>query len=393
MKTMLRLTVSLVALLLSIQVASPARAESPPQVRAVPGECQEGVLPGGALSMFCVPARGWNGDLVVWAHGYVAFNEPLDFQHLEIDGVYLPNLVQRLGYAFATTSYRVNGLAILQGSEDIRELVAAFPGATGVSPNRTYLTGASEGGIITTLLVEQSPDLFSGGLSACGPTGDFRRQLDYFGDFGVLFRYFFPGVIPGSSVEIPAEVIENWHSQYAPAVRDAITQNPVAAAELVRVARAPIDPEDPTTIESTIMSVLWYNVFATNDGIQKLGGNPFDNRARWYRGSSNDLRLNARVERYAADPAALAEIERYQTTGNLTRPLVVLHTTGDEIIPAWHMLLYARKANPSGEGRLTSIPIVRYGHCEFTAGEMLVGFGALVRQVTGQALPEIDLSE
>jgi hypothetical protein len=32
-----------------------------------------------------------------------------------------------LGYAFATTTYRQNGLAILEGVDDIRELVAAFP--------------------------------------------------------------------------------------------------------------------------------------------------------------------------------------------------------------------------------------------------------------------------
>ena len=40
----------------------------------------------------------------------------------------------------------------------------------------------------------------------------------------------------------------------------------------------------------------WYNVFATNDGIEKLGGQPFDNGWRWYTGSSDDLRLNIGVK-------------------------------------------------------------------------------------------------
>lgn len=94
---------------------------------AIPGPCVPGGLPSGAYSLMCVPAAGWNGQLVVFAHGYVAFNQPLNFYNLTLaDGTPLPALVQGLGYAFATTSYRQNGLAILEGADDIRELVAAF---------------------------------------------------------------------------------------------------------------------------------------------------------------------------------------------------------------------------------------------------------------------------
>jgi hypothetical protein len=41
-------------------------------------------------------------------------------------GSYLPDFVLGRGYAFATTSYRQNGLAILEGADDIRELLALF---------------------------------------------------------------------------------------------------------------------------------------------------------------------------------------------------------------------------------------------------------------------------
>ena len=52
---------------------------------------------------------------------------PLGFYQLTTpDGLYLPLLVQSLGYAFATTSYRQNGLAILEGVADVQELVTAF---------------------------------------------------------------------------------------------------------------------------------------------------------------------------------------------------------------------------------------------------------------------------
>ena len=99
------------AVLLFVILLLPATARA----QAVPGTCEDGDLPSGALSRICVPTVGWNGQLVVYAHGYVAPGLPLGFYQLTTpDGLYLPLLVQSLGYAFATTSYRQNGLAILE---------------------------------------------------------------------------------------------------------------------------------------------------------------------------------------------------------------------------------------------------------------------------------------
>ena len=30
----------------------------------------------------------------------------------------------------------------------------------------------------------------------CGPVGDFQKQIDYLGDFRVLFDYYFPNIMP-----------------------------------------------------------------------------------------------------------------------------------------------------------------------------------------------------
>jgi pimeloyl-ACP methyl ester carboxylesterase len=364
----------------------PAPAQASPPAAPLPGPCVPGTLPGGGLSLICIPASGWNGDLVVFAHGYVAYNQPLDFYHLALpDGTSLPALVQGLGFAFATTSYRQNGLAILEGVEDVRELVAAFRSAHGV-PGHTYLTGVSEGGILTALLVERYPELFSGGLSACGPIGDFRQQINYLGDFRVLFDYFFPGGLPAGPTSIPQSVIDNWEGTYVPAITARLAASPSAAAQLINTARAAVDPADPSTLAATTINVLWYNVFGTNDGKAKLGGSPFDNRSRWYFGSNNDLRLNLRVQRFQASATALARLAGYQTSGRLTIPLVTLHTTGDEIIPFWHQILYAGKVQTSGRGSFLPIPIFRYGHCNFTAAEVLAAFGLLILQATGSSM-------
>lgn len=365
-------SILLFALLLT--TLPPARADAQP----IPGPCHPGVLPSGALSLICVPAVGWNGQLVAFAHGYVDVREPLDFQNLTLpDGTPLPLLVQSLGFAFATTSYRQNGLAILEGADDIRELVAAFHTDVGV-PLRTFVTGASEGGIVAALLAERSPELFTGALASCGPIGSFRGQLDYFGDFRVLFDYYFPGVIPGSAIAIPPPVIATWESEYVPAILNALTADPAAAVELLSVAGVPFVPGVPATIAQSVIGVLWYNVHATNDARRKLGGNPFDNRDRLYTGSSNDTDLNLRVHRFNASPGALAALREYETSGNLTIPLVALHTTDDEIVPFGHVALYGAKAQPAGRGVFVPMPVARYGHCNFTTAEVLTAFGALV---------------
>jgi pimeloyl-ACP methyl ester carboxylesterase len=334
----------------------------------------------------------WNGDLVVFAHGYVAFNEPVAIPEDQLGlpgGVSLPELVNALGFAFATTSYRANGLVVREGLEDVRELVDLFR-VEHSEVGRVYLVGASEGGLIAALAVERFPETFDGGIAACGPVGDFRRQLDHFGNFRVVFDYFFPGVLPGSAVSIPPEVIAGWETVYLPRILAAIRARPGALDELLRVTRAPFDSAVPATRELTVAGLLWYSVFATNDGIEKLGGQPFDNRHRFYFGSSNDFLLNLLVKRFTADAAALNEVEaNYQTTGRLSAPLVTLHTTGDPIIPVGHETLYFLKTFFSGavlQLLHTNLPVARYGHCQFQAEEALAAFAWLVFQVQSREL-------
>ncbi len=236
--------------------------------------------------------------------------------------------------------------------------------------------------------MERFPDEFAGGLAMCAPNGDFAAQIDYFGDFRVVFDHFLPGVIPGSAVEIPQTLIDGWDAfldeVLLPAVRD--PANAAALDDLMAVTGAPEDPADPTTRERTITGLIWYNVFATNDATQVVGGKPFDNIGRSYSGSSQDEALNALVARFAADANARDEVEAsYESTGMLSRPLVTLHTTGDEIIPFWHMDRYAEKVNAAGSGGIhAAIGVERYGHCDFELLEMLEAYGRLLALLDGR---------
>jgi pimeloyl-ACP methyl ester carboxylesterase len=240
------------------------------------------------------------------------------------------------------------------------------------------VVGFSEGGLVATLAMERHPDRFDGALTGCGPIGSFRAQLDYFDDFRVVFDYFFPGLIPGSALDIPQSVRDLWETVYIPAIVVAFGARPEAARELFAVTGAPTAGSDIRSLVETASGLLWYNVFGTADAQARLGGQPFDNSARVYSGSSDDAALNARVQRFTADAAALAGLERFETSGVLQGPVVNLHTSGDPVVPFGQAALYAGKVQAAGTSSLfTQVDVDRYGHCTFQPAELLSAFSTL----------------
>jgi len=349
----------------------------------------DGLQDSGAVYRICMPTfPPWNGDLVVYAHGYVSPAEPVgipeDQMTLPGTSTTLDQVVNSMGYAFAATSYSTNGLAVLEGIADLVDLVDIFTAQKG-APDDVYLVGVSEGGLITTLAVEQYPDVFDGGLALCGPYGGFGYQINHFGGFRVVFDYFFPALMPDSPIDVPVWLIEEWDTYYETTIKPEIEEpgNASLVDQLLSVADASYDAEDPNTREDTIQGILWYNVFATNDGIDKLGGQPFGNQNRVYAGSDDDVQLNQGVQRFSADQAALDEIAaNYQTTGHLSVPLVTLHTTGDPLVPYWHATLYRGKTIVADNIALHEhLEADRYGHCNFAVTEVLYAFYRLVDMV------------
>jgi pimeloyl-ACP methyl ester carboxylesterase len=360
-----------------------ARAEPLAPMACAP----DGVQSSGAKYRICMPTFGWNGDLLVYAHGYVGANQPVgipeDQLHLP-DGTYIPDAANLLGYAFATTSYSVNGLAVKQGLPDLVDLVSIFR-TQHPTLKRVVLVGVSEGGLITTLATEQYPAVFNGGLAACGPIGDFRGQISYVGDFRAVFDYFFPGLIPGSPVEIPPALIDTWDTYYTNTVVPVLVapSSAISVTQLLNVTGVPYTPGDSATIAEGIKAELWYSVNATNDATEKLGGQPLDNHARVYSGSLDDTALNAGVQRFSANPAALAEIQAYyQTSGRPLVPLVTVHTIKDQTVPYWHETLYRAKVVANNRTpRHDLIPVDRYGHCNFTLAEIVQALQLLQARV------------
>jgi pimeloyl-ACP methyl ester carboxylesterase len=373
---MIRVVVAVVMFLCLVPAS--ARAES---------NCDpDGVQSSGSIYRICMPApEDYNGMLVIWAHGFQDAGTPVQIpeDQLCVGDFCIPEVINGLGFAFATNSYSKTGLAIVQGKADILDLVNIYTAQKGV-PTKVYLVGASEGGIITALSLEQHPDVFSAGLAACGPVGDFPMQINYFGDARATFQVFFPGLIPGDPFDPDPALTAAW-TQYYDLVVEPIVFAPINRTRLdqwARVARLPYDADNYiTTLRDSVRDVLRYSVVNLRDAAVTLGGFPFDNTSRVYSGSSSDLLLNALVPRAAADGAALQEMKTsYQTTGVLQRPLITLHTLRDQQVPYVHEQLYALKTLASGSflTRHLNVPVNRFEHCNFTPDEVLVSFGLML---------------
>ena len=342
----------------------------------------DGIQASGSIYRICMPTGTWNGSLVLWAHGFQDAGTPVSIPQDQLcaGGLCIPTMVNDLGFAFATNSYSKTGLAVVQGQADLLDLVSIFTAQHG-KPTRVYMVGASEGGIITTLSLEKRPDVFSAGVAACGPIGDFPAQIAYFGDARATFEYFFPGLIPGSPFAPSAELIQNWGTFYQTVVEPTILQpaNLPRLGEWAMVAHLPFDTIDLLgTLRISARDALRYSVVNLNDAAATLGGMPYGNIGRVYSGSSNDAALNAAVPRIAASPAAVAEMAaHYTTSGVLPRPLITMHTLLDQQVPVWHEVLYAQKTAASGAWQHRHFLLLGnapYGHCSFNALEMLYAF-------------------
>jgi pimeloyl-ACP methyl ester carboxylesterase len=370
-----------------------------------PPVCQEGSLPShdpkypaDQLIVICIPPN-WNGRLVIYAHGFLPPQAPLALpvDELTLDGTFVPELLLLQGFAFVTSSFHKNGVAIEQGAEDLNKLLQHFKSMMPPrSLEKVYIIGGSEGGLIALLLLERYPGKYDAGLALCAPVGGSPDLIKSTYDFRVVFDYFFPSVftfppgLPGEVAFGTADVPENaflfWETVYVPRIIAALTSDLLATAQLFNVTKAAIDFTDPTSVITTALSLLFYSIFGTNDQIATAGGIPYDNRSTTYMGSTNDAVLNAEVERIESDGRARAYARRfYQPIGDLLRPLVTLHNLLDPVVPFQHELNYGKLvAQKRKSAFLSVLPVPRYGHCNFTIQEVLQAFALMVQQAGTQ---------
>jgi pimeloyl-ACP methyl ester carboxylesterase len=306
----------------------------------------------------------WNHGLVIYCHGYstdpVTFDarKPLD-----------PNLAvfTSAGYAVAQSSYSTTGWAIEQAVPEIESLRKYFIERFGM-PQEVYVSGASMGGLLTTIMIERFPQSYDAGLALCGALGPSTALMEGAFDLRVIFDYYFPRVLP-SPVKVPADF----------KMDDALEKHIVALLKRKPVMATPLRRMAGVHKNEDLASDVVFGTYVLKDLQQRAGGNPFDNRGTIYSGSDDDNALNDGVARYAADPGALDYLERFYTpTGRLTHPILAVHTTYDPLVPPRFPNRYALMTREAGNGNMFVQQYVKHdGHCNINAGEIGKAFAEL----------------
>src|SRR5829696_255123 len=172
----------------------------------------------GAAWIGQIPAN-WNGDLVIYAHGYrgegtkLTVDPPPQYQFLTTGG-----------YAWAASSYRRNsydpGVGVID-TKNVTQHMQSLLRRQGAL-DETYLVGVSMGGHVTTAAIETYRHLWDGALSACGVVGDVEL-FDYFLDYNVGAAAF-AGLAPDYPYPDP-----NWMTTTVPRIKAALSTDPAGA--------------------------------------------------------------------------------------------------------------------------------------------------------------------
>jgi pimeloyl-ACP methyl ester carboxylesterase len=340
-----------------------------------------GTTADGAQYAFFIPSS-WNGNLVVYAHGYVDPAAPVLPPDVSPAIAALREALLGFGYAVAYSSYSMNGYAIKEGGQRTHQLRGLFASRFG-QPSRTYVMGHSLGGIITVMLAEKYPNQYAGALAMCGPLGGGALEIDYIGNVRVLFDFFFPGVIPGDALHVPLGL--DYTGVVVPVIVGALLANPAAAVAMASVDQIELPYTNFFELMTSVVRALSYNVLGTNDLLTRTHGHsPFDNTNTFYTGLGPvDAVLNAGIDRFASSIDALNYLEQYyQPSGKLKIPVVTLHTTLDPEVPFFHEAAFAAIAGGAGASNLlVQQHVIRYGHCEFNLTETANAFFGLVNWV------------
>ena len=357
----------------------------------------------------------WNGTLVLYSHGYSFTPSPAsDVGDSTTRAWLLSN-----GYAIAGSSYSTSGWALQQAFADQIQTLDIFATDFG-KPARTIAWGHSLGGMITAGLVQLFPERFTAALPMCGVVaggpGVWNQGLD--SEFALLtlqspnaFKLVHFTSLADAGANLAAASSALAAAQATPQGRARIALS--AALADVPGWFDPASPEPGPTdyAAQEINQFNWDNnpdfafaFFGRAELEARSGGNFSWNTGVDYRVqlshsvdraevqalyAAAGLDLNQELDtlnaapRIAADPAALAYLETYITyNGNLTMPVLTMHTTGDGLVEVTDENAYASVVRSAGDNRLLrQVFVHRAGHCTFTPGETVSAFQTLIHRL------------
>lgn len=339
----------------------------------------------------------WNGRLVLWAHGFRGTGLELTVDNHPLRPFLLAN-----GYAWAASSYSRNAYDPSQGAKDTHALAQFFNGRFG-RPVKTYITGASMGGHVSTIVAEQWPRSYDGAMPICGVMGDYEL-FDYFLDFNVAAQAL-SGV--GQTAPFAADyltvTVPQTKAALGPAFPLQLNAAGQALAGLTQMQTGGVRPmfEQAWIYWNALVPGDFLFLRGVGDGtLTRQPGVAWQNSDVTYQFDADpalspaESAFNATVQRITADAQArrrdgLANVT--PTNGNLKIPMLTLHTLGDLFVPFHMQQVYARRVAANGASNLLVQRATRdVGHCTFTPTELVRTFSDLVTWVEGGVKPAGD---
>lgn len=350
-----------------------------------------GVL-GGAAYRVEVPAN-WNGKLVMYAHGYAGEVNTLNITNPSIRRFLIQN-----GYAWAASSYSKNFYDVRVGVEDTNALalefnkIAAARGRTLAVPSRIYITGHSMGGHITAAAIEKEAQdtanhkvRYDGAVPMCGVMGD-MEHFDHFAAEQVTAQALagFANHPTTEWAQIKSQVEAALFTKF-PSQPTAAGQKYLSVVENITGGDRPLF--DLSITAGSTFGLAW-GVFGSNGTVNGiLNKKSLDTTHFTYTitgDPAGSVALNAAVQKLIPEPGA-NRLRRDglrwvpKANGEISIPVVSLHTLGDLYVPFSMQQIYKRRVVDKGNERwLVQRAIRGASHCDFTVAEQVDAFQSMV---------------
>ena len=342
-----------------------------------------GILDGAAYEIQ-IPAN-WNKKLVMYAHGYEMSTTPRNtLGKAPVLSVFLEK-----GFAVARSSYSRVGWALPEGIDCTEALRKMFAKKYG-KPDSTFITGHSMGGGVTVASIEKFPKEYSGGLALCPLSARPYEQTQRAFDSYVIFNALFPDLLPpiadvmkGKAPEVFAGNIGE-KMKKANEIVEKIKNKEDMLAEFLK--------HHNVKLKDLPFNLIFLDGVLRDLAVQS-GGNPFDNTNTLYIGYPDDWEINKKVERVGAT-VSNQRLTTYDRTGIVDKPLVMMHTVYDPIIPPqygidkYDNLVHEKHKEQNLKVFLTN----GQGHCAFTNDQTATAFEALRAWAKSGQKPTMDMA-
>lgn len=344
-----------------------------------------GTTGGGAYYRIVVP-DAWNGDLVIWNHGYDSAPPAPDPSLGPLASLHLSE-----GYAVAASSYEMKGWATFRTSQDLTHLVAAFTSRFG-RPRAIWLYGASLGGIVTAQALEDANlGNVVGAFTFCGALAGSRNW-----DGAVDLRLIYddvcgdvPGAaIPGGAAGLPVgDPIDTGGMALRVHACTGILAPPAGRTpeQAERLAKILGTTHIPESFLLTDMAFATFELRDLVNAQEKLHGKIGVGNATVYYG---DPEIDGTIARVRPNPGAENRLDRNYTPNGSIGPanVVAMHTDKDGLIVVENLDAYASVVDPDHLATAVAIEAAPT-HCGFTPAELVAGWESLRAWVAGSPKP------